>query len=144
MDEHEQVMLCLKLEKNAEDEDAHLVALGSDGACLMHGMLVVLYLLQSWAGAYPPSVVCTDSYFSSVSTLDTLNANGLKHIGLIKNATIKFSAAYHNNHELNERGDARHLVRLDKHSHNDLMVIVWVDRDSHKFISNAEGVEDCT
>ena len=122
-------MLCHKLVKTVEDENACLADLGSDGACLTHGTQEALCLLQ-------------DSYFSSVSTLDALNANGMKHIGVTKNATRKFPAAYLDNCELNERGDARHLERLDDYGQTDLLPIVWVDRDYNKFVSNAEGVED--
>ena len=87
------VMLHLKLLKNVEDEYAHLAAFHNDGLCLAHGTQVALYLLQPWEGAYPPRVVCADSYFSCLSTLDAWNANGLKHTGVIKTATRKFPAA---------------------------------------------------
>ena len=41
------VMVCLKLVKIVEVEDAHLDALGSNGAYLTHGTQVALYLIQS-------------------------------------------------------------------------------------------------
>ena len=40
-------MVCLKLVKIVEVEDAHLDALGSNGAYLTHGTQVALYLIQS-------------------------------------------------------------------------------------------------
>ena len=136
------MMLRLKLEKYVKDEDAHLVSLDSDGACLSHGIQVALFLLQPCAGAYPPRVVCTDSYFSSVFTIHALNANGLMHIGVIEIATIKSPAAYLDFCDLNERGDTRHLVRLDDYGWTVLLAMVWLDMDYSKFVSNAEGVED--
>ena len=71
-----------------------------------------------------------------------MNANSLKHIGVINTATRKFPATYRDNCKLNERGDARHHVRLDDYGQMDLVVMVWVDRDHHKFVFNAEGVEN--
>ena len=135
-------MLHLKLVKNAEDGDACFAALGSDGTCLTCETQLALYLLQVWAGAYPPRVVCDDSCFSSVSKHDALNTNCLKHIGVIKIAARKFPASHHDNCEQNERSDARYLVKLDDNSWINLRVMVWVNRDCCKFVSIAEGEED--
>ena len=46
VDRHAWMMLHFKLVKNVEDDDAHLAALNSKGACLMHGTQVTRYLLQ--------------------------------------------------------------------------------------------------
>ena len=54
------MMLCLKLIKNVEGDDAHLAALGSDGVCLTHETPVALHLLEQMEDVYPLRVMCAD------------------------------------------------------------------------------------
>ena len=114
-------MICLKLVKSHDDD----APVNNDMADLMHGAQVALYLVKPWECATPARVVCTDSYFASVPTLDALNEHGFKFIGIIKTATRTESLL--DNVELNERGDSRHLVRLNVQGAFDMVAMVWVD-----------------
>ena len=68
-----QVMLQLKLVKAAEEDDSHTKEVEVNGKKLNYGTLVVKELLKPWKHSRgPPMIVCGDSYFASVQTVEEL------------------------------------------------------------------------
>jgi hypothetical protein len=73
------IMMRLKLVKTMEEQHAH-AAPGDEG--LLHGTAVLKSLVLPWAQT--DRIVCADSYFASVGTLQELKRIGLRFIGVVK------------------------------------------------------------
>ena len=98
-------MMRLKLVKTMEEQHAH-AAPGDEG--LLHGTSVLKYLVLPWART--DRIVCADSYFASVGTLQELKKIGLRFIGVVKTATRQFPLQYLSHVEMRNRGEMRGVV----------------------------------
>ena len=94
------VMLRLKLVEAAEEEDAHTQ---DDDEGFPHGFKVLRFLSSPWA--HTDRLICSDSYFASVTAVEELEKLGLRFIGVVKTATKKFPMAYLDSIDLEGRGD---------------------------------------
>ena len=68
-----------------------------------HGAAVLMELVLSLLNTH--RIVCSDSYFASVTAAELLYLNGLKFIGVFKTATRKYPMAHLAYQEIEKRGD---------------------------------------
>ena len=133
------IMLRMKLVKSPEDEATPAVA-GAGGITLTHGGKVLWELVQPWRNTH--RVVCGDSFFASVSAARHLYRNGLRFIGVVKQATKEFPMQHLSNlHMPGGRGDRRALVS-DIGEDGKLMSLVWVDRERRYFIATTDSMRE--
>ena len=59
-----------------------------DSARVPHGAQILLDLVSLWINTQ--RIVCTDSYFASVTAVELLFENDLNFIGVVKTVTRKF------------------------------------------------------
>ena len=57
-----------------------------------HGAAVLMELVLPWANTH--KIVCSESYFASVTASELLYLNGLYFIGVVKTATRKYLMAH--------------------------------------------------
>ena len=93
-------MMRPKLVKTMEEQDAH-AAPGDEG--LPHGTAVLKCLVLPWARTH--TIVCVDSHFASVGTLQELKQIGLRFIGVGKPATRQFPQQCLSHVEMRTRGE---------------------------------------
>ena len=85
------------------------------------------FLSSPWA--YTDCLICADSYFASVTTVEELAKLGLRLIGVVKTATKNFLLVYLNSIELKVRVDCKILDTLNDDTQRDDMVsVLWVDK----------------
>ena len=119
------IMMRLKVVK--QEEDYSDTESDEDSSTLGHGVKVLKELISPWtvSGRF----VCTDSYFAYVQAAETMYREGLKFIGVIKNATRKYSMKHFQAIELQKRGDRVGLVRRKNEGEGecDLLAFAWMD-----------------
>ena len=74
------------------------------------GVKVLMQLVILWIKT--KRIIWADSYFAFVAAVELLWENGLKFIGVVKTATIKFPMRHLSAQELENRGDSYELVRV--------------------------------
>ena len=80
------IIIRLKIVKKCTEEAIYSIS--EDDNRKLHGTNVLLRLILTWANS--DSVVCEDSYFSSVGTIEMLKRISLQFIGLVRTATKRF------------------------------------------------------
>jgi hypothetical protein len=130
------VMLQLHLVKSAGDRE------GEEGRPVEenHGTQVLRKLLAPWSGS--DRLVCADSYFSSVATVEEMKRMGFRYIGVVKTATKKYPMAYLSNLVLQQRGDRHGVVRRNDAGMITMMAFVWMDRERRYFIASAGSLAE--
>ena len=129
------IMLHLQLVSTADDERDRAY----EGQ-MLHGTAVLRRLVEPWAGTQ--RIVCADSYFASVEAADEMRKIGLKFIGVVKTASTKFPIRYLSGLEIDGRGKWNTLVRKDDTGNQDMMAVVWVDRNRRYFVANTSSTLD--
>ena len=84
----------------AEEEDVHAQ---DDDEGLLHGLKVLMFL--SSPRAHTDFLICSDSYFASITTVEKLAKLGLRFIGVVKTAAKNFPITYLGSLDLEGRGD---------------------------------------
>ena len=118
------IMMRLQIVKHIESEDLQTVE-GPDK--IPHGISILKYLVLPWAQS--DRGVCTDSYFTSITTAETLTGLGFQFIGLVQTATKNFPMRYLSCLELTEGRGQGEGVAMKSLGRPWIMIFVWVDRD---------------
>jgi len=104
---------------------------------LPHGTVVLKNLVAPWAGTR--RVVCADSFFASVTTVQKLRAMGLRFIGVVQTATRVYPTGTLSKLPLEDRGEHAAYVHKTVDGVMDLMAVLWVDRQRRYFISSTSS-----
>ena len=80
-----------------------------------------------------------ESFFASVGTAIELKSMGLRFVGVVKTATRRYPMAWLSNVELQQRGERKGLVHVEKTVQPILLAYVWADRDRRYFISSCSS-----
>ena len=102
------ITLRLNLVEAAEEEDVHA---HDDDEWLSHGFKVLRFLSSPWD--HTDFLICSDSYFASVTIVEELVKLGLHLIGSVKTTTNKFTMTYIDSLELEGWGDWKKCVNLN-------------------------------
>lgn len=103
------------------------------------GSAVTLRLSQPWH--HYNRIVCGDSFFASVQTAEVLMQLRLHFVGVVKTATRMFQMHFLSHQELSRRG---YLVAMQSvtdifHVPNNLLVVMWMERERQYFISTTSS-----
>ena len=101
--------------------------LGNEDPGGLHGKRVTKQLVAPWRNS--GRVVCADSYFASVPCTIAMRDMGLRFIGVVKNATKKYTQYYLSTVELPEKGDYKGVLNIEPTTGYTLLAFVWVDRE---------------
>jgi len=102
-----------------------------------HGTAVIKNLVAPWAGT--TRVICADSYIASVATAQKLLVMGLRFIGVVKTAKMRFPMASRTIVPLGARGEHFSYKHASADGVTDLMAVLWVDRERRYFIASASS-----
>jgi len=128
------IMLNLSVVTTAEHRQG---TADSEDDDLPHGTVVLKKLVAPWAGTR--RVVCADSFFASVTTVQKLRAMGLRFIGVVKTATRVYPTGTLSKLPLEDRGEHAAYVHKTVDGVVDLMAVLWVDRQRRYFISSTSS-----
>ena len=135
-------MLQLKLVKAEEDDDLHTKEVEVNFKKLNHGTLVVKELLKPCKHSRgPPRIICGDSYFASMQTVEEMALDKFWFIGVVKTAVKEYPINYLSCLHVTERGGHNCVISQDQEGKEDMLAALWVDRERRFLIGNAKGVK---
>jgi len=126
------IILHLHLVTTAAAKHANLSAAETQ---LFLGTTVLQRLVGPWAGT--DRIVRADSYFASVEAALSLQASGLRFIGVVKTAHRRFPMAPLAARHLSARGDWVSMVHPSPLGPPELIAVLRADRDRRYFVASA-------
>ena len=105
-----------------------------NGDDIIHGCKVLKELIEPWYHTH--RVVCADSCFASVSTAKELMWIGMRFIGVVKTTSNKFSMAYLQALDFDQRGEWKGF----RNATTSMYAFVWFDLNRRYYITNTSSL----
>ena len=96
-----------------------------------HGAAMTRRLVEHWKKA--DRIVCGDSYFAFVATVQELHRIGRRFIGVVKTAHRNFPSKYLGSRAMDGRGKWFSMIHEGE---LDIGALLWIDRERRHFVSS--------